>query len=122
MKTLIYLHIATILPVLILGPFVIFRTPKDKVHKILGKIWALLMITSCLLTFGVRHNGGFSWLHGLSLYTLYSVISALLSIRKKQIHRHKQSMIGSYIGTVIAFIFAMTPDRLLGNWIQSVFN
>lgn len=120
MTTLIYLHLAAIVPALLIGPFILFRRKGDAFHKNLGKVWAVLMIIGSLLSFGIQHNGGFSWLHGLAAFTIFSVGKAVYSIRKGNLKDHQRNMIGSYIGSFIAAIFALHPERLLGLWMSGL--
>lgn len=107
----------TMIPALVLGPLVLLKAKGTPQHKRLGKIWAYLMLISSALSFGIRSNGHFSWLHGLAAYTLYSVIRGILSARKKDFARHKRFMIGSYIGSAVAFLFTLHPERILGKWL-----
>ncbi len=119
MNNFLLLHLITIVPVLIMGPFILLQKKGDKLHRLLGKIWCVLMIISCLLTFGITHNGSYSWLHGLALFTLWQVVRAIGAIKRKDLKTHQRAMIGSYIGTVIAFIFAsLVPGRLISEWLQ----
>lgn len=121
MNIFLKLHLITIIPVLALGPFILFRKRADKLHVILGRIWAYLMIISCLLTFGITHNGSYSWLHGLAIFTLYQVIRAIRAVKRKDLRVHQRAMIGSYIGAIIAFVFAATaPDRIISSWISTL--
>ena len=123
MNIFLALHLITIIPCLVLGPFILLRERGDKIHVIIGKIWAYLMIVSCLLTFGITHNGNYSWLHGLAIFTLYQIIRAIRAIRRKDIRVHQRAMIGSYLGSLAAFIFAsVAPNRLISNWLQNFFN
>lgn len=122
MNPFLILHLLTIVPVLLLGPFILRGKKGDARHKFLGKIWVSLMIVSCLLSFGITENGKFSWLHGLSAFTIFSVISAMRAIKDKNLIRHQRSLFGSYMGAFVAFIFAAgTPDRLIGRWFYSFF-
>lgn len=115
--TIIYFHIATIVPVLLMGPFILFREKGDKLHVFLGRIWAILMVTSCLASFGIHHAKSFSWLHGLAAWTIFCMLAGTYHIRKKNVSKHKKYMVGSYLGTIIAFIFALRPGRLLNLWL-----
>lgn len=123
MKTIIYAHLATILPVVAMGPYILLRKKGDQTHKRLGKIWVALMIVSCLLSFGIRGpDGRLNWLHGLAAFTIYSVIDAVRKIRKGDLMAHRHGMIGPYIGVVIAMFFAFYAEhRLLGSWLRSLF-
>lgn len=121
MSPLLVFHLVTIFPVLILGPFILSSQGKGS-HKFLGRIWVVLMVLSCLSTFGIKYNGEYSWLHGLSLFTLYSVVSAFMAIRKADLKKHKRAMTGAYTGALIAFIWAMGGNgRLLNNWLSELF-
>ncbi len=115
------LHLITIAPVLVLGPFILFRQRGDRTHVLLGRIWAYLMIVSCLLTFGITHQGSYSWLHLLAVFTWYQVIRAIVAIKKGNIRVHQRAMVGSYLGAIVAFVFAATAqNRLINNWILSL--
>lgn len=122
MNIFLKLHLVTIIPVLVLGPFILFRKRGDRLHILLGRLWAGLMTVSCLLTFGIQYNGKFSWLHGLAVFTLYSVGKAILAIKRKDIPSHQRAMVGSYIGVLIAFAWAASDsDRLINQWIRNWF-
>ena len=38
------LHLSTIVPALILGPFILFRRKGDSIHKGFGRLWAILTL------------------------------------------------------------------------------
>jgi uncharacterized membrane protein len=116
MKLWLYLHLFTILPCLLLAPAILFRKKGDSNHKTLGRTWAYLMIFSSALSFGIQSHGTFSWLHGLAAFTILSVMKGVLAARKGNFSAHKRSMIGAYVGSVIAFMFALSPNRFLGSW------
>lgn len=109
-------HLTTMVPALILGPIVLFRPKGTPQHKRLGKTWAYLMLLSSALSFGIQTNGHLSWLHGLAAYTIFAVLSGIQSAKKQNFKRHKRAMIGSYIGSVVAFIFTLRPERVLGRF------
>ncbi len=118
MSFFLYAHLFTILPALALGPIVLLRTKGDLTHKRLGKVWVGLMLTASLLSFGVMHNGRPSWLHGLAAFTIFSVVRGIRAAKRRDLRAHQGNMIGSYIGTVAAFVFALTPGRMAGDWIR----
>jgi len=98
--------------VLVLGPVNIFRRAKDRVHKAVGFTWIGAMYYLCISSFWIRTDGGFTWLHGLSAFTLLTVTLGLVSAIRGNIQAHRGNMIGSYLGTVIAFVFAiLAPGR-----------
>jgi uncharacterized membrane protein len=122
MSIFLKLHLITIIPVLILGPLILLRKRGDKLHMISGRIWASLMILSCLLTFGITNNGRYSWLHGLAVFTMFQIVRAIRAVRRGDLRIHQRAMIGSYLGTLVAFIFAIAvPGRLLNTGIHKIF-
>ncbi|MFD1213608.1 DUF2306 domain-containing protein [Arthrobacter sp. GCM10027362] len=97
---------------LVLGPVNIFRRKKDRAHRIVGYTWAGAMYYLCITSFWIQADGGFSWLHGLSAFTLITVTLGLVSAGRGRIQAHRGNMAGSYIGTLIAFGFAaLVPGR-----------
>lgn len=123
MNILLQLHLIAIVPALLLGPFVLFRERGDRLHKVLGKIWSVLMLVGCLLSFGITYNGSYSWLHGLAFFSIYQKIKGLRAIRLKNVRVHKRAMVGSYLGSVAAFLSAaVIPNRMINNWIMNLLN
>jgi len=85
-------------------------------HRLLGGIWALAMFVTALSSFGIHalNPGHFSWVHGLSVLTLLSLVRAFWAIRQGNVRVHRNAMLGSFVGLVVAGIVAMaTPHRLL---------
>ncbi|WP_149956613.1 DUF2306 domain-containing protein [Zafaria cholistanensis] len=98
--------------VLVLGPVNIFRRKRDRAHRIIGYSWIAVMYYVCISSFWIRDGGGFTWLHGLSAFTLLSVTLGLVSAIRHRIESHRGNMIGAYLGTVTAFAFAvLVPGR-----------
>lgn len=98
--------------VVVLGPANIFRRKRDRAHKIVGYTWVGAMYYLCVTSFWIQGDGGFTWLHGLSVFTLLTVTLGLVSAIRRRIDSHRGNMVGAYIGTVIAFAFAaLVPGR-----------
>lgn len=63
------------------------------------------MYLVCITSFGIQTlNGGFSWLHGLSLLTIGTVSIGLWAAVTRKIPAHKSFMTGSYFGILGAFV------------------
>ena len=45
----VMLHLATVVPALLLGPVVLLRRKGDATHRMLGRIWAVLMLVTAIL-------------------------------------------------------------------------
>jgi uncharacterized membrane protein len=121
---LVYLHLATVLPAFAIGAFQLLRRKGTPSHKLLGKIYMLLMLATGLITLvmpaevGPRFLGHFGFIHLFSFLTLYNVPSAYFAIRRGNIKVHRANMIGLYIGGIlIAGSFAFAPGRMLHTWL-----
>jgi uncharacterized membrane protein len=117
----IMIHLATVIPALLLGPVVLWRRKGDATHKLLGRVWAALMLVTAIASAFIRTPGagiagtGFSFIHIFTIWTLVNVPLAVLAARRGQIARHRGMMTGLYAGLVIAGAFTMIPGRLLGS-------
>ncbi|KAJ0400865.1 hypothetical protein P43SY_000135 [Pythium insidiosum] len=59
-------------------------------------------------------DGSFSWIHGLSTYSLASLGVGIYQIRRKNVLAHKRAMQGLYAGAMVAGFFAVAePGRRL---------
>lgn len=96
---------------------VVLRTPRkgNRLHRRLGMVWMGAMYWTVLSSFWVRrlHPGHFTWIHGLSLWTLFSLTMSLWAARTGRRQLHRQWVLGSYFGLLGAGIAAMAiPVRL----------
>lgn len=111
---LITAHVIAACYVLALGPVNIFRRRRDRIHKIIGFTWVAAIAATCILSFWIMDEGHFTWLHGLSVFTLITVSLGVFSAVRGNIPAHRGNMIGSYLGTLTAFGFAAAaPGRRL---------
>ena len=111
----IQLHLATVVPALPLGAWLLWRPVKgDAAHRIGGRIWALLMIVTAIDSFWIRSiTGGIGPIHLFSVLTLVQLPRAIWFARSGQIERHLKTMRGVYFGLLAAGFFAMAPGRTL---------
>lgn len=116
---LIQLHAAAAVAALALGIYQL-RAPKGtRRHRVLGWIWAALLafvaVSSIWISGERMRFGPFSWIHGLSLFTLAMLPVGLLAARRGRITRHRYTMIGLFVGAlVIAGLFTLAPGRIIG--------
>lgn len=124
--TLVYLHLATVLPAFVIGTWQLLRPKGTPAHRRLGRVYMLLMLATALTALllpaqvGPRVLGHFGFIHLFSVLVLYSVPTSYLAARRGDIRRHRASMIGVYVGgLLIAGGFALMPGRLLHGWLFS---
>lgn len=117
----IMIHLATVLPALFLGPFILLRRKGDDTHRLLGRIWAVLLLVTAIASAFIRAPGGgimgtgYSPIHIFTVWTLVNVPLGVWLARKGHVAQHRGVMTGLYIGLCVAGAFTFIPGRLLGN-------
>jgi len=119
-QTLMYFHLATVLPCFLIGTYLLLTKKGTKTHKILGRIYMVLMMITAIVTLfmpahvGPRILGHFGWIHTFSFLTIYTVPTAYWAIKKGDVKSHKRKMIILYFGAIIlAGGFTFFPGRYL---------
>ncbi|MBM6401053.1 DUF2306 domain-containing protein [Phycicoccus sonneratiae] len=113
---LIASHVVAALVSVSLGVVQLVRRKGDARHRLLGRVWVVLMLWTAFSSFWIRHlrDGAFSWLHILSLVTLVTVSLGVWRIRSGDVQGHRGNMVGSWLGSAIAMVFALAvPSRML---------
>src|SRR3954447_17899618 len=114
---LIALHAAGATLAVLLGAYVVLRRRKgDLLHRRVGRVWLVDMYWVAFSSFGIQRlpPGHFSWIHGLSAWTIVSLTVALWAAATHRIALHRQFVVGSYLGLVGAGIAAVAfPQRLV---------
>lgn len=114
---LIALHAAGATLAVVLGGFQLLRRRRgDLLHRRIGRLWMGDMYWVALSSFGIKRldPGHFSWIHGLSAWTILSLSLAIWSARRGNIRAHGGWATGSYLGLVGAGIAAVAvPSRLV---------
>jgi uncharacterized membrane protein len=114
----IAIHLATVLPSLVLGPLILVRRKGGPLHRRLGFIWMSMMVTTAMASFWIRaESGAFSGIHLFSVGTLIAVPTAIWRARVRDIRAHQQIVVSLYIGLVVAGVFALEPDRAGGRFL-----
>jgi len=116
MSPALLIHLATVLPALPLGAYVLLRPKGGRMHRMLGRIWAALMVITAISSFWLGTEG-ISLIHIFSVVTLVSVPLAIYRIRRGDVNGHRRAMTNVYIGLVVAGFFSFAPGRLLETWL-----
>jgi len=113
----IQIHLATVVPAFLIGTWQIFFSTKGSaMHQWLGAAYLVLMTVTAIAASFIRsiNPGGFSPVHLFIPLTLFSVVAALWYLRRGNIRRHRNAMLGLYVGgLVIAGTLTLLPGRLL---------
>ena len=114
---LIATHAAGATLALFLGGYLVLRRRKgDQRHRRLGRIWIATMYWVAGSSFGIQElsPGHFSWIHGLSAWTIVSMTVAIWAARTHRVQLHRAWVVGTYFGLVGAGIAAVAfPVRLV---------
>ena len=112
---IIWVHLVTALLALGLGIANLGLTKGTSRHRSTGWLWIVTMLFVTLSSFGIRelNDGKFSWIHGLSVWTLFSLFAAVYSIRRSWIRVHAGFMVGTMVGVLVAGAFALVPGRFI---------
>ena len=107
-------HAAMAGAALLVGAAVLARPKGTASHRALGWSWVVLMASVASISFAIRYNG-FSWIHGLSVYTLFALAFGVTYARRRNIKAHRVTMISIFVGALlITGLFTLLPQRLIG--------
>jgi uncharacterized membrane protein len=111
---LIAAHTAAAVVALLIGAVMMALPKGTAVHRALGWGWVVLMASVALVSFGI-HGEHYSWIHGLSVFTLLMLTLGVWHARRHRVRHHRKTMLGVYFGAlVIAGLFTLLPSRLIG--------
>lgn len=86
-------------------------------HKLLGRLWVILMLIVAFSSFFIQEFriwGSFSPIHLLSIWTILSVVLAVHYARIGKIKRHASIMKALYIfGLILTGFFTFLPGRTM---------
>lgn len=119
----IWFHIVTIIIALSLTPIMLLRFRGDRLHRTLGYIWLVSMVSTALVSFTMRsiNQGAFSFIHILSVVTLYVCYKLVRNARAHDPIGHRREVRGIVMGALmIAGFFTFQFDRLMGRWFMGL--
>ena len=121
---LAYLHLATVLPAFGIGAFQLVRRKGTRNHRVLGRIYMLLMLATGFITLSMPAKVGpqffhhFGFIHFFSFLAIFGVPLAYFAARRGYIRAHRFAMLSLYLGGIlIAGAFAFSPGRMLHKWL-----
>ena len=114
-SVLLALHAAGATLAVILGGYLVLRRRKgDLLHRRVGRVWMLDMYWVAFSSFGIKelNPGHFTWIHGLSAWTIFSLSMAIWAARRHDIQQHRGWVVGTYLGLLGAGLAAVAiPER-----------
>ena len=116
---LVYAHLATVLPAFVIGTYMIFSRKGSKNHRLMGKIYMALMMTTAVIALFIKAEvgpqlfGHFGFIHLFSMMVLFAVPKAYFAAMRHDRRAHAISMINVYVGgLLIAGGFTLMPGQI----------
>ena len=116
----VWLHLATIVVALVLTPMMLLRPRGDRLHRVLGYVWATAMILTAIVSFAVRNanHGRLGVIHILSAWVLIQVPLIVMAARAGNMRAHRTRVRAMVTGALlIAGFFTFPFNRMLGQWL-----
>jgi uncharacterized membrane protein len=120
MNPVTLVHVLSASAAVVLGAWQLIAAKRGLRHRGIGYLWIAAMATTALSSFALRSDiglawlGGFSPIHGLSLFTLLSLAMAVRHAIRREIGKHRRWVLGAYAGLASAGLFAVVvPGREL---------
>jgi uncharacterized membrane protein len=122
---LTYLHLATVVPAFLVGTYVLLNQKGTPTHRMLGKLFMILMLSTAFISLfmsargGTRILGPFGFNHLFVIPVAIFIPRAYFAARRGDIGTHKRSVIGVYVGALLiaGAVAIFTPGRLLHGWL-----
>ena len=109
-------HTLLAVTAVVLGALLLRGRKGHRGHRVGGWLWVMSMAGVAGLSFAIRRPAGFSWIHGLSVFTLVTLVTGVGFARAHQVQAHRRNMISLYLGAlVITGLFTLLPGRLIGS-------
>lgn len=111
------LHVAAVLPAIILSPVLLLGRKGTPRHRLLGRIWLAAMVltaSTALLIHEIRLLGPFSPIHLLSVLTLSTCWVIIRSARAGRVAAHRSAVLSLvWLALVGAGAFTLVPGRIM---------
>ncbi len=115
----IIIHVATVLPAIPLGGFLLLAPKGTPRHKMLGKIWVALMVTTATAAIFIQTSGSFSFIHIFVPMTFWASYRLIATARAGDMKGHKKEILGLYLGALMipGIVSMALPGRLMNVWL-----
>lgn len=121
----VIVHLAAALAALGLGPVALLARKGTRLHRAAGYAWFTLMLATALSSVFILDRrlpnlGGYTAIHLLTLGALVGLALGVACIVQGNVRGHRRAMAATYVGLVVAGLFALAPHRLVGGWLQAL--
>jgi len=115
----IVIHVATVLPAIPLGGFLLLAPKGTPMHKTLGKLWVALMLITATSAIFIQTGGGFSFIHIFIPMTFWASYKLVATARLGDMKGHRKEILSLYLGALMipGFVSMALPGRLMNVWL-----
>ena len=114
-KLPVVIHVASVLPAIPLGGYLLLARKGAKRHKQLGKLWLVLMLITATSAIFIKSSGSFSPIHIFVPITFHAAWKTIATARRGDIAGHKKHLVFTYLAALMIpgiAAFAL-PGRLM---------
>ncbi|MGB3795178.1 MAG: DUF2306 domain-containing protein [Alteraurantiacibacter sp.] len=114
-KLPVIIHVASVLPAIPLGGFLLLARKGTKLHKQLGKVWLVLMLITATSAIFIQSSGGFSFIHIFVPITFHAAWKTVSTARRGDIAGHKKHLVFTYLTALMipGIVAFAIPGRLM---------
>ena len=100
-NAVIVFHVATVIPCVPLGLFLLLAPKGTPMHKQLGKLWVAMMVITALSTLFIHEGMRMSWIHIFVPITLRAAYLIIAKARRGDIVGHRKEIVGLFLGALM---------------------
>lgn len=112
----IQIHMLVAIAAVALGAVLLARRKGTSSHKMMGRIFGVLMIVTATSAIFIRNlnQGSFSWIHIFVPITFIGLWQIISTVRRGDIKKHRRHVLNLYFGALmIPGAFAFMPGRTM---------
>jgi uncharacterized membrane protein len=114
-KLPVIIHVATVLPTIPLGGWLLLARKGTPLHRQLGKVWLALMLITATSAIFIQSSGGFSFIHLFVPITFHAAWKTIATARRGDIQAHKRHLVFTYLTALMipGIVAFALPGRLM---------
>lgn len=114
-KLPVIIHVATVLPTIPLGGWLLLAKKGTPLHRQMGKVWLALMLITATSAIFIQSSGGFSFIHLFVPVTFHAAWKVMATARRGDIQAHKRHLVFTYLTALMipGIVAFALPGRLM---------
>lgn len=118
----VMVHVATVLPAIPLGGWIVLSRKGGALHKTLGRVWVGLMVTTALTALFIGQDGGAIHISPIQLFVPLTLIASwklVAAARRGDMKTHRKQVLILFLGALAIpglVAFGM-PGRMMNTWL-----